>query len=73
MQGMTLGGSIVGIATTWDGRGYYLAGSDGSVYTFGDAQYYGSESGQPMSAPIAAIAVSISSTRKLCERMRIAV
>ncbi len=30
-------GSIVGMASTWDGRGYWLVSSSGWVYPFGDA------------------------------------
>ena len=33
---------IVAMAATPDGKGYWLVGSDGSVYPFGDAQSYGS-------------------------------
>ena len=33
---------IVGIATTADGRGYYVVGANGAVYAFGDATSYGS-------------------------------
>jgi hypothetical protein len=32
---------IVGIAATHDDRGYWLVGSDGSVYAFGDARFFG--------------------------------
>ncbi len=34
--------NIVGIRPTPDGFGYWLVGSDGSVYAFGDAPYLGS-------------------------------
>jgi len=33
---------IVSMATSPDGRGYWLAGADGSVYAFGSARTYGS-------------------------------
>ena len=33
---------IVGMAATPDGRGYWLVAADGGVFTFGDAQFYGS-------------------------------
>ncbi|HET9173755.1 MAG TPA: hypothetical protein VFN56_00560, partial [Candidatus Saccharimonadales bacterium] len=33
---------ITGIASTPDGKGYLLVGSDGGVFTFGDAQFRGS-------------------------------
>jgi hypothetical protein len=32
---------ISGIASTPTGRGYWLAGGDGGVFTFGDAPYIG--------------------------------
>ena len=34
--------NIVQVRPTPDGFGYWLVGSDGSVYSFGDAQYFGS-------------------------------
>ena len=33
---------IVGVAPTKTGRGYWLVGSDGGVYCFGDAGFHGS-------------------------------
>ena len=50
-------GSVVGVAATADGQGYYLVTSAGYVYTFGDAQYYGSMGGQSLSRPIVGITV----------------
>lgn len=32
---------MVGIAGTTDTKGYWLAGSDGGVFSFGDAKFYG--------------------------------
>ena len=37
-----LNAPIVGMATTPDGGGYWLVASDGGVFTFGDAGFYGS-------------------------------
>ena len=37
---------IVGMAATPDGGGYWEVASDGGVFAFGDAGYYGSEGGQ---------------------------
>ena len=34
--------AITGLAETPDGHGYWLVGSDGGVFSFGDAQFYGS-------------------------------
>jgi hypothetical protein len=35
-------GQVVGIAATPDGRGYWLVGSDGGVFAFGNARFFGS-------------------------------
>jgi hypothetical protein len=43
---------IVGIAPTPDGRGYWEVAADGSVYSFGDAQFAGSA---PLGKPIVGI------------------
>ena len=36
---------IVGMAATPDGKGYWLVASDGGIFTFGDAGFYGSTGG----------------------------
>ena len=41
-EGRHLAAPIVAMAVTPDGRGYWLAGTDGSVFSFGDADVYGS-------------------------------
>jgi hypothetical protein len=38
--------SVVGISTTDDGLGYWLASSDGGVFSFGDASFQGGMGGQ---------------------------
>ena len=38
---------VVGMAATPDGGGYWLVASDGGVFAFGDAGFYGSTGGQP--------------------------
>lgn len=48
---------IVGFAARPQGDGYWLAGSNGSVYHFGAARWRGSMGGQFLKAPIAGIAV----------------
>ena len=40
------------MATTPDGKGYWLVASDGGVYAFGDAAFYGSTGGQHLNQPI---------------------
>ena len=39
---MHLNQPIVGMAATPDGKGYWLVASDGGIFTFGDAGYFGS-------------------------------
>jgi hypothetical protein len=40
------------MARSATGRGYWLVASDGGMFTFGDAHFYGSTGGQPLVAPI---------------------
>ena len=42
---MVLNAPIVGMATTRDGKGYWLVAADGGIFTFGDANFYGSAVG----------------------------
>ncbi|MDA8027035.1 MAG: hypothetical protein M0T78_10950, partial [Actinomycetota bacterium] len=42
---MKLNKPIVGMASTPDGKGYWLVASDGGIFTFGDATYQGSMPG----------------------------
>ena len=43
-------------ASTSDGKGYWLVASDGGVFSFGDAQFYGSMGGKYLNAAIVGIA-----------------
>ena len=52
MDGKPFQGSMVGIASTPDGKGYWLVASDGGVFTFGDAQFWGSMGGQRLDQPV---------------------
>lgn len=56
MYGRPFIGSMVGMASTPDGRGYWLVASDGGVFTFGDAQFYGSTGGQHLDQPVVGMA-----------------
>src|ERR1700733_160146 len=47
---------VVGTASTPDDGGYWLVASDGGVFTFGDAGFYGSEGGQHLNQPVVGIA-----------------
>jgi hypothetical protein len=39
---MTLNKPIAGMAATPAGKGYWLVASDGGIFAFGDARFYGS-------------------------------
>jgi N-acetylmuramoyl-L-alanine amidase len=47
---------IVAIAATRDGAGYWLAGRDGGVFTYGDAGFFGSAGSLHLNAPIVGMA-----------------
>jgi hypothetical protein len=55
MGGKTLNRPIVAIAATPDGGGYWEVASDGGIFAFGDAHYYGSMGGTPLNKPIVGI------------------
>jgi hypothetical protein len=52
----TLNAPIVGVANTPDGKGYWLVGADGGVFTFGDAGFFGSLAGRALNKPVVGIA-----------------
>jgi hypothetical protein len=49
---------IVGIARTADGHGYWLVATDGGVFTFGNAQFYGSTGAIHLNRPIVGMAAT---------------
>ena len=49
---------IVGIAATPDGNGYWQVASDGGVFNFGDAPFYGSMGGQQLNAGVVGMAAT---------------
>jgi hypothetical protein len=51
-----LNAPVTGMASTPDGRGYWLVGADGGVFTYGDAGFYGSEGGSGVGTPFVGIA-----------------
>ena len=60
-----INGTVVGIARTPDSQGYWLAASDGGVFTFGpgllstgDAAFYGSMGGSHLNRPVVGIAAT---------------
>ena len=44
------------MASTPDGQGYWLVASDGGIFSFGDAQFYGSSGGIHLNQPIVGMA-----------------
>jgi L,D-peptidoglycan transpeptidase YkuD (ErfK/YbiS/YcfS/YnhG family) len=56
----TPSGSTKGVALvpTPDGDGYWIAASNGGVFTFGDAHFYGSAGGLALNAPIVGLAAT---------------
>ena len=49
---------IVGITATPDGKGYWQVASDGGIFAFGDAGFYGSMGGKPLNAGVVGIAAT---------------
>ena len=49
---------IVAMAATPDGKGYWLVGRDGGIFSYGDAQFYGSTGAIRLNAPIVGIAAT---------------
>ncbi|MGA8371986.1 MAG: hypothetical protein WB765_17780, partial [Acidimicrobiales bacterium] len=54
--GTPLSSPVVGMATTPGEAGYWMVGSDGSVYNFGNAGFFGSMAGTPLVAPMVGMA-----------------
>jgi hypothetical protein len=52
MGGKPLNRPIVGMAATPDGGGYWLVASDGGIFTFGDANFFGSTGNIRLNSPI---------------------
>jgi hypothetical protein len=55
---MTLNKPIVGMAATPDGKGYWLVASDGGIFSFGNATFYGSMGGTHLNKPIVGMAAT---------------
>jgi len=49
---------IVGMAATSDGGGYWLVASDGGIFAFGDAKFYGSTGSLHLNKPIVGMAAT---------------
>ena len=46
------------MAPTPDGGGYWLVASDGGIFSYGDAGFFGSRGGQPLNSPIVGMAAT---------------
>jgi hypothetical protein len=57
-DGLVLTKPVVGMAATPDGAGYWLVASDGGIFTFGDAQFYGSTGAIHLNQPIVGMAAT---------------
>jgi hypothetical protein len=57
MGGTPLNQPLVGMTATPDGQGYWLVASDGGVFSFGDASFYGSTAG--LSLGVAAVGLIV--------------
>jgi hypothetical protein len=58
MRGHQLNQPIVGMAATPSGLGYWMVASDGGVFTFGDARFFGSTGNLHLNQPIVGMAAT---------------
>jgi len=49
---------VVGVAATPTGNGYWEVASDGGIFSFGNATFYGSMGGHPLNQPIVGMAAT---------------
>ena len=49
---------VVGMAATPDGKGYWFVASDGGIFAYGDAQFYGSTGSIHLNKPIVGMAAT---------------
>ncbi|NNN13918.1 MAG: hypothetical protein HKL81_09260, partial [Acidimicrobiaceae bacterium] len=56
LVGTKLNKPIVASVSTPDGLGYWLVASDGGIFSFGDAAYYGSTGAMTLNKPIVGMA-----------------
>jgi hypothetical protein len=47
-----LNGPVLDSIVTPSGNGYYMVASDGGIFAFGDAKFYGSMGGTPLNASV---------------------
>jgi hypothetical protein len=58
LSGISLSAPIVGMAATPDGRGYWLVATDGGIFSYGDARFYGSTGAIRLNQPIVGMAAT---------------
>ena len=68
--GQPLNQPIVGMAATPDGRGYWLVASDGGIFSYGDALFYGSTGGLRLNKPVVGMAATPDGLGLLARRLR---
>jgi hypothetical protein len=52
MGGQPLNRPVVGMAVTPGDSGYWLVATDGGMFSFGDARFFGSMGGHPLNLPV---------------------
>jgi hypothetical protein len=57
-QGITGQAPVAAITSTPTGSGYWIAGANGAVYTYGDAAFLGAPNAGHLVAPVSGIAGS---------------
>ena len=65
-----LNAPVVGMTATPSGRGYREVASDGGIFSFGDAEFYGSMGGQSLTAPVVGMAATAGWLGLLGSRIR---
>ena len=55
---LDLNSPTVGMATTPDGGGYWMAGADGGVFSYGDARFHGSAGDLTLNSPVVGMAAT---------------
>jgi len=58
LAGTHLNAPIVGVTALPNGNGYWLLASDGGVFTYGQAQFYGSTGSMHLNAPVVGMAAT---------------
>jgi hypothetical protein len=59
--GLDLNAALIDLAPTTSGRGYWAVASDGGVFSYGDARFYGSTGGMALAAPVVGMGSTVTS------------